>query len=146
MTQLKEIKLIRLNTGEDVIASCIIDEETDSVVLDSPMKVLVSRSAETKQTLMLLTPWLPFELVEEESIYISLENVVTFMSPKSKLIVYYMNMIEIYQKLINDDNEEEDEIEEDDFNEEEPNFLDEEANKIEEYLYSFNKERKFKLH
>lgn len=143
MTQIKEIKIIRFNTGEDVVASCIIDEETDSVLLDNPMKVVVSRSADTKQTLLLLMPWLPIELVEEDSIYVALENVITFMNPKNSLVEYYTNMIEVYQKILDDTD---DSLFDNSDNEEESDdYLDEEIDRIQEYISS-NKHDKSKLH
>lgn len=146
MTQLKEIKMVRLNTGEDIVASCIVDEETDSVVLDSPMKVVVSRSQHTKQTLLLLMPWLPIELVEENSICVGLENVTAFMQPKSSLVEYYMNMLEVYEKILNDNDEDTlfDDPTEEEIEEEVEDYLDDEIDKM--HNYGSSKQSKTKLH
>jgi hypothetical protein len=44
---------------------------------------------------MLVAPWLPNELIEENHAIVANTDVLTFFSPKNKLVEYYNKMVEI---------------------------------------------------
>lgn len=121
-SQIKEIKILRLTTGEDIVSYCIIDEETYNVLLDNPMKIHISRSQQSKQTVLLLMPWLPIELIEEDTTYIKTDDVIAIMDPKQSFQEYYLNMVQAFEniEMVDSDqnNEEDDEDEEIDEDEE----------------------------
>jgi len=146
MSQIKEIKILRLATGEDIVSYCIIDDETYSVLLDNPMRIHISRSQQTRQTVLILMPWLPIELIEEDTTYIKTDDVVAFMDPKQSFQEYYLTMIETFSKLeivdpLSNDNETDDE-EDNDF---ETAYEEEELNKIKDILDSIQ-DKKIKYH
>ena len=61
------VKIIRMQTGEDIMASMIEKEEqNETVVLNNPMR-LVFRRLPTGQTVLMMMPWLPVELIKEDS-------------------------------------------------------------------------------
>jgi hypothetical protein len=88
-------KIIRMQSGEDIIAD--VHNEPNHVKIDNPMR-LVFRRLPTGQTMMLLAPWLPNELVEEDYATISNRDILTVFNPKVKLVEYYNKMIEIQVK------------------------------------------------
>jgi hypothetical protein len=100
MTQISDIKLIRLNTGEDIIANCIMDEENGLVTIGNPMKVIVKRINEKGQSMLIMMPWLPLELVEEDLATINYNDIITVVAPKKSFVEYYFNTVEQYQELI----------------------------------------------
>lgn len=119
-----EVKLIRLNTGEDIIGSCLFDDDNNNLLIDSPMKVIVSRVTEIGKTMLIMMPWLPLELVEENLASISYDDVITMVNPKENFIEYYFNTVEHYEAVVEKRNledafeneledDEEDELDED---------------------------------
>jgi len=84
-----------MQSGEDIIAD--VHNEPNHVKIDNPMR-LVFRRLPTGQTMMLLAPWLPNELVEEDYATISNRDILTVFNPKVKLVEYYNKMIEIQVK------------------------------------------------
>ena len=86
------IKLIRMQNGDDIISDIL---QTGNIVkLTNPMR-LIFRRLPTGQTMMLIAPWLPNELIEEDHAVVSSSDVLTYFNPKNKLIEYYNKMVEV---------------------------------------------------
>jgi hypothetical protein len=125
------IKIIRMQTGEDIISSIYEDEETDTILLNNPMRVIVRRMT-TGQTIFMMLPWLPIEVLKEDSAIIYSDDIITMLDPKDSLIEYYQNainqniltMMNSEDQLLQQMDEEEDEVEE---------ITEEELKEIEEY-------------
>ncbi len=100
MTEQTQIKILRLNTGEDIIAECLLDEESNSVLVDSPMKVIISRIASEGQTMLIMLPWLPLEIIEENLATINFNDIITMVDPKDSFVEYYFNTLDKYNALI----------------------------------------------
>lgn len=122
MTEETGIKLIRLNTGEDIIANCIDDEANNTIMIGSPMRVVVRRLGESSQSMLVMMPWLPLEIVEENLATINYQDIITVVEPKKSFIEYYNNMVDQYkisletmkdQDIFGDEQEEDDEMDED---------------------------------
>ena len=60
------IKIVRLQSGEDIVADFIEDDENDVVMLNNPMHIIFKRMP-TGQTVMMMMPWLPIELIKSNS-------------------------------------------------------------------------------
>jgi len=86
------IKLIRMQNGDDIISD--IAQTGNMVKLTNPMR-LIFRRLPTGQTMMLIAPWLPNELIEEDHAVVSNSDVLTYFNPKKKLVDYYNKMVEI---------------------------------------------------
>lgn len=86
------IKLVRLNTGEDVIASVTQSEDPEAVFLDSPMRLVLRRSP-SGTTMMMMSPWLPIEVLAENVASIYLTDIITVLDVKDSLVEYYNNMV-----------------------------------------------------
>jgi len=91
-----DIKIVRLKSGQDVIAGIELDnlESSSELKLFSPMTIIFRR-ASSGSTLMML-PWLPVELIEENNATIFADEVMTIIQPKTKLISYYQDVINIH--------------------------------------------------
>jgi hypothetical protein len=128
--QTAEIRMIRLNTGEDIIASCLMEVKENLIVLSNPMRVILRRIGERNQSMLIMMPWLPLELIEEDMATINYNDVITIFKPKDSFVEYYQGTVEQYHKSLNDSEEfdfednmmeesyDEDELEEDDVMEE----------------------------
>ena len=96
------IKIVRLESGEDIIANYFEDEETGVVLLNSPMHIIFKRMP-TGRTVMMMLPWLPLELIKDNQAIIGSEKILTMIEPKDELITYYNKMIVETDEIIDDD-------------------------------------------
>jgi hypothetical protein len=87
-----------MQTGEDIMASMIEQEDSELIQLDDPMR-LVFRRLPTGQTIMMMMPWLPIELIKENSATVYSSDIITMIEPKAAMIEYYDRVV---QKLIED--------------------------------------------
>ena len=87
------VKLIRMQTGEDIMASIFEHEDSEQVLLNDPMR-LIFRRMPTGQTVMMMMPWLPVELIKENSATIYSSDIVTIIEPKETMIQYYDKLVE----------------------------------------------------
>ena len=87
------VKLIRMQTGEDIMASMFEQEDSDQIQLNDPMR-LVFRRMPTGQTVMMMMPWLPVELIKENSAMIYSSDIITIIEPKETMIQYYDKLVE----------------------------------------------------
>ena len=126
MTELLQgVKIVRLQSGEDIIASIIEDDESEMIMLDNPMHLIFKRTSQG--TMMVMLPWLPIELIKDNMATIYSSDVLTIVDPKDALVEYYGNMINTQQLKDMRDNTMvenlkealDDSEEEDDFTEEE---------------------------
>jgi hypothetical protein len=111
------IKIVRLQSGEDIIANYYTDEESSLVLLDRPMHVIFKRLP-TGKTIMMMMPWLPLELIKENNALIDLNDVLTVLDPREELVSYYIQIAvnsdvligdhEIGESLIGNEDEDED--------------------------------------
>jgi len=114
------IKIVRLQSGEDIIADFIEDNDNETVLLDNPMHIIFKRIP-TGQTVMMMMPWLPLEIIKDNSAMIYISDILTVINPKDEMIKYYGDVVveaqqqmeKKFPKLYADDEEEEDDDEED---------------------------------
>jgi hypothetical protein len=112
-----DVKIIRLITGEDIVGNCLFDDEGETLVVDSPMKVMVQRSVDYGKAVLVMMPWLPLEIIEENIVTINYDDIITTIIPKESFIEFYANTLEKYERLVRE-GETENYLFEDDFDEE----------------------------
>jgi hypothetical protein len=130
------IKIVRLQSGEDIMADMIEDEENDTVLLDNPMHIIFKRIP-TGQTVMMMMPWLPIELIKENNAILYTSDILTVIEPKDDLVEYYGNVVVEAQQRMEEqrrftslDEEMQDEEEEDDYDEEDDDEAEQELFEI----------------
>lgn len=93
------IRIVRLKGGEDIISEIEHDVENDLFLLHNPMHIIFKRLM-TGQTVMMMMPWLPVELLTDNLARIPSDEVLTFMQPKEQLVTYYNKLaIEALEKM-----------------------------------------------
>ena len=138
------IKIVRLQSGEDIMADIVEDEENDTILLDNPMQVIFKRIP-TGQTVMMMMPWLPIELIKENNAMIYDSDILTIIDPREDLIEYYGNVVlHAKERMENpvDYFSSEDDEEEDEFENEEG----EEKIELDEVMKLLEEKKKAKLH
>jgi hypothetical protein len=129
------VKIVRLQSGEDIIADYMEDAEGSTILLTNPMSLMFKRLP-TGKAVMMMSPWLPLELVENTTARLFSQDVLTVFEPKAQLIEYYnTTVIEVEQDMYENDDAL-DEVDDDDITED-----DEEAAmlELEEYLQDTKK-------
>ena len=81
-----------MQTGEDIMASMIGEDEAETVLLEDPMR-LIFRRMPTGQTVLMMMPWLPVELIKDNSALIYNSDIITIIDPKESMIQYYDNLV-----------------------------------------------------
>jgi hypothetical protein len=71
------------------------------------MKVYVNRSTELGKTMLIMIPWLPLEIVEDNLASISYNDVITMINPKSHFVEYYFDTVQHYEALVEKTTQEE---------------------------------------
>jgi hypothetical protein len=97
-----EIKLVRLRTGEDILSTYKEDAESEMVMLKDPMTIIFKRLA-SGQSMLMISPWLPVELIENNTATIYTDDILTVIEPKTVLIEHYVKMVNDLNKYVNDD-------------------------------------------
>ena len=82
-----------MQSGEDIMASMFEQEDSEQIQLNDPMR-LVFRRMPTGQTVMMMMPWLPIELIKENSALVYTSDIVTVIEPKEAMIRYYDKLVE----------------------------------------------------
>ena len=125
ISKMDNIKIIRLQSGEDIIANYKLDEESGIVEINRPMMLMFKRLP-TGKSIMMMGPWLPIELIETNSALLYTQDILTVISPKESLIKYYNNAADETEETLKEyghniemsltnNNEDDEEEEEDEF-------------------------------
>lgn len=112
------IKIIRLQSGEDIIADYLADEEGDTVLLDKPMHIILKRLPNGKSVMMMM-PWLPVEIIKDNEAIVYQSDILSIFEPRDDLIEHYSSVLNQFEEVLNsyeevedDEDDEEEEIEE----------------------------------
>jgi hypothetical protein len=120
------IRIVRLQSGEDIIAEYEEKVEEGLVFLSNPMTLMFKRLP-TGKAIMLMSPWLPIELVEQNNTWLYSQDILAVMQPKESLVGYYGKSIKDLQiEMIQSSQEIEDSLNDYD-NQQELDFLGDEG-------------------
>ena len=127
------VKILRMQTGEDIISSIQEDDKNETILLNNPMKVVIKRDI-SGSTIFVMLPWLPIEIIKEDAAIVYTSDVITMVEPRDSLIEYYNNAVnDSLLTMIRSGKEIEDALLEIDEEEEEDQITEEEIKELEEY-------------
>lgn len=89
---MKDVKIVRLQTGEDIIAGFREDDATGEIILTEPMCLFFKRLPSGK-SMMMISPWLPLEIIDGNFAVLFGSDILTVMHPKKSLVSYYNNVV-----------------------------------------------------
>ena len=95
---MEAVQLLRLNTGEDIIAFTHHNPGEDYYVLQ-PMAVMVKFNNKTGNQHIIMDHWLPTTIIEFNETVIRQEVVLATMQPNTEFLKYYNNAVEQLNKL-----------------------------------------------
>ena len=89
----KQIKIIRLQSGEDIIATFSENKRTKKVTLENPMHIIFKRLNSKSGPVMYMVPWLPVEMLDEDKACFDSSNVLVTLKPKKDMSEYYQDLV-----------------------------------------------------
>jgi len=98
------VKILRLQSGEDIITQYTENEKESTLLLSYPMVVIFKRMSEGR-CVMFMSPWLPVELVEHNFTSIYMQDVLTVFEPKQSLLKYYEKAVNALAERIEEEAE-----------------------------------------
>ena len=99
------IKIVRLQNGEDIIANYQEDDGEGTVLLTNPMSLMFKRLP-TGKAVMMMCPWLPLELIDNVSAKLFVQDILSVFQPREKIIGHYNNtVIEVEKDMLMNDTE-----------------------------------------
>jgi hypothetical protein len=137
------IKIVRLQSGEDIMADVMENDENELIVLDNPMHIIFKRMP-TGQTVMMMMPWLPIEIIKENNATIYGTDILTVIEPKDDLIEYYGRAVLEAQDIM--EKKKIRGINDDDFLDEEDEDDDEEELQVEDIIDLMREKKNKRLH
>ena len=87
------IKIIRLHGGEDIIADYVESDDNETVLLNNPMQVIFKRIPATGQTVMMMMPWLPIEIIKDNHAILYTSDILTIVDPKDDAVKHYGEVV-----------------------------------------------------
>jgi hypothetical protein len=96
---MEAVKLIRLKSGEDIIAYI---EQVDKLnfVVREPMVVLTKQDNRTNKHIIMMDHWLPVPLIQHNEAFITESEIVTMLEPTSKFSEYYENAVNDIKQIL----------------------------------------------
>ena len=83
---MSEVKVIRLTTGEDIIAK-IQSQTSDHTEMDKAFVIIPPQKAPGQPVQLMMTPYMPY--ADKDTIKIRTANIVTSVDPKREILASY---------------------------------------------------------
>jgi hypothetical protein len=97
---MEAVKLIRLKSGEDIIAYI---EQVDKLnfVVREPMVVLSKQDLKNGKHIIMMDHWLPVPLIRHNEAFITESEIITMLEPTSDFSEYYENAVTNMKQILN---------------------------------------------
>jgi hypothetical protein len=83
---MSDVKIIRLQTGEDVIGK-IVKKDNDITQFNKAFVIIPHQKAPGQPVQLMMTPYMPY--AKEDTIEISTNKIVTIVDPKEEILSSY---------------------------------------------------------
>jgi hypothetical protein len=84
------VRILRLKNGDDII--CDMEKDGDTYYINSPMLIWMENNGKVPKLCM--DHWLPIQVVEDNAVTLTENDILTTMLPNSSLLEYYINTID----------------------------------------------------
>ena len=83
---MSKVKILRLTTGEDVIAT-VVTETPDNITLSKAFVIIPRQSAPGQPVQLMMSLYMPY--TENDTFLVKAANVVTMVEPKKEILASY---------------------------------------------------------
>lgn len=84
------VRILRLQNGDDII--CDMERDGDKYYINHPMNIWMENNG--KMPKLCMDYWLPIQVIQDTSVTLKENDVLTTMIPNSELLEYYLNTID----------------------------------------------------
>jgi len=84
---MSDVKILRLTTGEDVIAKVTHNFDIDTITLKQPFVIIPHQQGPGKPVQLMMTLYSPYS--KENSVDIKNTNVISMVDPKEEILASY---------------------------------------------------------
>ena len=84
---MSDVKILRLSTGEDVIAKVTHNLETNTVTLKQPFVIIPHQQGPGKPVQLMMTLYSPYS--NSDDIEIKSQNIISMVDPKKEILSSY---------------------------------------------------------
>ena len=91
------IKIVRLKSGEDIIGN-LSDNNDGDYEISEPMSISIEPRG--RENGLVMSHWLPIQLIKKNEIKISTCDVLTVFDPNDEFAEYYTNTVEKIKDLL----------------------------------------------
>lgn len=92
------IKIVRLQNGEDIIGNLTDLYDTGNYIVEEPMTVGLEYRG--KEAGLLMHHWLPVQLIKKNEITIEQKDILGVLEPSEEFCEYYLNTVEKIKALL----------------------------------------------
>jgi hypothetical protein len=94
---MEAIKILRLKSGEDIIAYL---EQVDKLnfIVREPMVVLLKSDVRSGKQIIMMDHWLPAPLIQNNEAFITESEIVTILEPTSEFSEYFEGAVDSIHK------------------------------------------------
>ena len=115
------IKVLRLKNGDDVIS--FVEESAKKINLRHPIIFAIVTNKKTQKYELILTHWLPVNILEKNQAELLKSDVLTILEPNESFKEYYLNFLNTFG---GPEEELEDELEDESLRDASPHIIDNE--------------------
>jgi hypothetical protein len=92
---MQNVKLIRLNTNDDIIAKVIGEELGGGYIVSDPL--LIEFYTKGRNTGIAMISWLSTQIMKHREVFIKSDNIMFITEPTDEFIEYYTNsLVKLY--------------------------------------------------
>jgi len=92
---MQNVKLIRLNTNEDIIASISGEELDGGYIVSDPL--LIEFYNKGRNTGIAMISWLSTQIMKHREVFIKNDNIIFIAEPTDEFVEYYTNsLVKLY--------------------------------------------------
>jgi hypothetical protein len=94
---MEAVKVLRLKTGEDIIAYL---EQVDKLnfIVREPMVFMFKNNPKTGRDIVMMDHWLPVQLLKHNEAFLAENEIVTILEPTSEFSEYFENAVDSIHK------------------------------------------------
>lgn len=98
--QSSNVKFIRMNTGEDLLAEVTVDDKDEKCILVNPLKLVYLLGEKPGSMMLSLIEWIFPRVCSKQEFEVYTSDIITIANPTTDIVDYYLDAV---TKLDNND-------------------------------------------
>lgn len=91
--QSSNVKFIRMNTGEDLLAEVVTDDKDEKYIIINPLKLVYLLGERPGSMMLSLIEWVFPRICSNQQFEVYTSDVITLANPSDDIVDYYFNAL-----------------------------------------------------